>query len=135
MEPLILQKKEEKSKLLIIDDSIGIQKILTNFLKDEFFLVIKNDGLEGLAWLDEGNEIDLILVDINMPNLDGLELLKIIKSSSFYKHIPVIMLSAESESSKRIASLERGADAFITKPFNPQEVVANVKALLRKTPH
>lgn len=121
-----------KSKLLIMDDAPGIQKILTHYLKDDFDVVIKSDGMEGMNWLDEGNSVDLILADLNMPNLNGKEFLKLIKSSNFYKNIPVIIISAESDSNERIACLDIGADEFIVKPFNPAEVLAKIRVVFRR---
>ena len=125
--------KAEKGNLLIIDDAPGIQKILTHFLQKDFNLIIRNDGMEGMTWLDEGHAVDLILADLNMPNLNGKELLQTIRSSNFYKHIPVIILSAENNSQERIDCLNKGADSFIEKPFNPAEVAAEIQVVLRRT--
>lgn len=115
-----------------MDDAPGIQKILTHYLKNDFDVVIKSDGMEGMNWLDEGNSVDLILADLNMPNLDGKEFLKLVKSSNFYKNIPVIIISAESDSNERIACLDIGADEFIVKPFNPAEVLAKIRVVFRR---
>ncbi len=125
-------RKVEKRTILIMDDAPGIQKILTVHLQNEFELVIRNDGMEGMEWLDAGHSVDLILADLEMPNLDGRELLQAIQSSNFYKDIPVIILSAESESGERIECLNKGAEDFIEKPFNPVEVLAKIKVILRR---
>jgi len=124
-----------KESLLIMDDAPGIQKILTNFLQKEFDLVIKNDGMEGMRWLDEGNMVDLIIADLNMPNLSGKEFLQTVRASSFYKNIPVVILSAENDSHERIDCLNKGADDFIEKPFNPAEVAAKIRVILRRRKH
>jgi DNA-binding response OmpR family regulator len=121
-----------KDNLLIMDDAPGIQKILTNYLQHEFNLEIKNDGMEGMRWLDEGNPVDLIIADLNMPNLGGKEFLKTLRASNFYKNIPVVILSAENDSSERIDCLNKGADDFIEKPFNPAEVAAKIRVILRR---
>jgi DNA-binding response OmpR family regulator len=128
-----MQSKTNRASLLIMDDAPGIQKILTNFLQKDFDLVIKNDGMEGMNWLDEGNTADLILADLNMPNLSGKEFLRTLRSSNYYKNIPVVILSAENESNERIACLNMGADDFIEKPFNPVEVLTKINVILRRT--
>ena len=122
----------DKATLLILDDAPGIQKILTHYLQKEFNLVIKNDGMEGMNWLDEGHSVDLIIADLNMPNLSGKEFLQTVRASSFYKNIPVLILSAENDSNERIDCLDKGADDFIEKPFNPAEVAAKIRVILRR---
>lgn len=121
-----------KENLLIMDDAPGIQKILTNYLQKEFNLEIKNDGMEGMRWLDEGHPVDLIIADLNMPNLSGKEFLQTLRASNFYKNIPVVILSAENDSNERIDCLNKGADDFIEKPFNPAEVAAKIRVILRR---
>ena len=121
-----------KENILIMDDAPGIQKILTNYLQKEFNLEIKNDGMEGMRWLDEGHPVDLIIADLNMPNLSGKEFLQTLRASNFYKHIPVVILSAENDSNERIDCLNKGADDFIEKPFNPAEVAAKIRVILRR---
>lgn len=123
---------DDKATILILDDAVGIQKILTNYLQKEFNLVIKNDGMEGMSWLDEGHTVDLVIADLNMPNLGGKEFLQTVRASSFYKNIPVLILSAENDSNERIDCLNKGADDFIEKPFNPAEVAAKIRVILRR---
>jgi len=125
-------RKAEKRHILVVDDAPGIQRILTVHLQKDFEIVVKNDGMEGMEWLDAGHSVDLILADLDMPNLNGKEFLQIMRASNFYKHIPVIILSAESESGERIDCLNKGADDFIEKPFNPAEVLAKIQVILRR---
>lgn len=125
----------DKAAILILDDAPGIQKILSNYLQKEFDLVVKSDGMEGMNWLDEGHTVDLIIADLNMPNLGGKEFLQTVRASSFYKDIPVLILSAENDSSERIDCLNKGADDFIEKPFNPAEVAAKIRVILRRRGH
>lgn len=122
-----------KKNLLIMDDEQGIRKILEHFLKDEFQVVIKDDGLAGMQWLEEGNVADLVIADLNMPNLDGKEFLKQLRASNMYSDIPVIILSGSDDSKERIQCLNAGADDFMIKPFNPMEVLAKINAILRRT--
>ncbi len=116
-----------------MDDEQGIRKILEHFLKDEFQVVIKDDGLEGMQWLEDGNVADLVIADLNMPNLDGKEFLKQLRASNMYSDIPVIILSGSDDSKERIQCLNAGADDFMIKPFNPMEVLAKINAILRRT--
>ncbi|TDB59795.1 response regulator transcription factor [Arundinibacter roseus] len=120
-------------KLLIIDDEPAISKILEHFLKKEYLITTKSDGNEGLQWLEEGNEVDIIIADLNMPNLNGIEFLKITKASNLYADIPVVILSGSDSSNDRIQCLNLGADDFMVKPFNPMEVQAKINAILRRT--
>ena len=122
-----------RRNLLILDDEPSITKILEHFLKKDFNVVIKNDGSDGMLWLEEGNQADLIIADLHMPNLSGKEFLKVAKASNLYADIPVIILSGSDESSERIQCLNLGADDFMLKPFNPMEVHAKINAILRRS--
>lgn len=122
-----------RKTLLVMDDEPSICKILEHFLKKDFNVFVKSDGAEGMLWLEEGNEVDLIIADLQMPNLNGKEFLKIARASNLYTDIPVIILSGSDESSERIQCLNLGADDFMVKPFNPVEVQAKVNAILRRS--
>lgn len=130
---LYSQPMDNRKNLLIIDDEPSITKILEHFLKKDFDVVIKSDGSEGMLWLEEGNQADLIIADLHMPNLSGKEFLKVAKASNLYSDIPVIILSGSDESSERIQCLNLGADDFMVKPFNPMEVHAKINAILRRS--
>ena len=123
---------ENKIKLLIIDDESSTRKVLEHFLKKEFVVTLKNDGMEGMNWLEAGNDADFIIADLNMPNLNGKELIKVIRSSNLFSEVPIIILSGTDESKERIECLNLGADDFMMKPFNPMEVHAKIKAILRR---
>jgi DNA-binding response OmpR family regulator len=123
---------EQKIKLLVIDDEPGTRKILEHFLNKEFEVTVKNDGMEGMNWLELGNDTDFIIADLNMPNLNGKELIKVIRVSNLYSNVPIIILSGTDESKKRIECLNLGADDFMLKPFNPMEIHAKIKAILRR---
>jgi DNA-binding response OmpR family regulator len=121
-----------KRTLLVIDDEQSIRMLLENFLGKEFEVVSKNDGLEGIKFLEEGNLPDLIVADIQMPNMDGYEFLENAKASGFFNHIPVIMLSGNESSKERIKSLRLGADDYMVKPFNPEELYLRIKNILAR---
>jgi DNA-binding response OmpR family regulator len=123
---------ESKIKLLIIDDESTTRKVLKHFLNKEFEVTLKNDGMEGMNWLESGNNPDFIIADLNMPNLNGKEFIQVIRASNLYSDIPIIILSGTDESKERIECLNYGADDFMLKPFNPMEVLAKIKAILRR---
>lgn len=108
-----------KKNILIIDDHDSIRFLLGSVLNKKYNVVTKKDGFEALAWLGNGNIPDLILLDMRMPRLSGLEFLSNIRSSGFYGNIPVLVISGH-ENTKYIDQCEKlGVDGYITKPFNP----------------
>ncbi|WP_097027691.1 response regulator transcription factor [Clostridium peptidivorans] len=116
-------------KVLIADDEQEIIELLTLYLeKDGYEILEAHDGFSALDIL-KNEAVDIAIIDIMMPNMDGYELIKIIRQR--YK-IPVIMMSAKSEISDKILGLELGADDYIAKPCDPLEVLARVKAQLRR---
>ncbi len=121
-----------KKKILVIDDELSIRMLLENFLKKTYNVVTKSDGMEGLAWLEEGNIPDLIVADIQMPNLDGYEFVKNLRSSGYFKHIPIVMLSGIESSTEKIKCLKLGADDYIVKPFNPEELAIRIELLISR---
>ncbi len=115
--------------ILVVDDDKEIVNAIEIYLSQEGYNVIKAyDGEEALKKLKE-NEIHLIILDIMMPNKDGLETLQEIRKD---RTIPVIMLSAKSEDYDKISGLNTGADDYVTKPFNPLELIARVKSNIRR---
>lgn len=123
--------KEEKLmyNILIVDDDKEIVQAIEIYLKKEGYNLLKAyDGNQALKIIKE-NEIHLIILDIMMPEKDGIETLKEIRKD---KSIPVILLSAKSEDYDKIGGLNSGADDYITKPFNPLELIARVNSCLRR---
>ncbi len=119
----------QKQTILVVDDDREIVESICIFLRAEGYEVLKAyDGLDALEILGE-NEVHLVLLDIMMPELDGIEALMTLRKT---KNIPVILISAKSEDNDKILGLTAGADDYITKPFNPSELVARVKSQLRR---
>ena len=115
--------------ILVVDDDKEIVNAIEIYLSQEGYNIIKAyDGEDALEKLKE-NEIHLIILDIMMPNKDGIETLQEIRKD---KTIPVIMLSAKSEDYDKISGLNTGADDYVTKPFNPLELIARVKSNIRR---
>jgi DNA-binding response OmpR family regulator len=115
-----------KKKILVVDDEKSICLLLENFLSQDYDVVSINDGLEALEWL-EVNLPDLIISDIQMTTMDGYEFLTNVRQRGFTRHTPVIMLSGRSESKERIKCYKLGAQDYLTKPFNPEELEELVK--------
>jgi CheY-like chemotaxis protein len=113
-------------KILIIDDEPSICMMLENFLSKKYEVICKYDGLEALQWL-EGNLPDLIICDIQMPNMDGYKFLERLRQRGFTRHTPVIMLSGIESSKERVRCYQLGAQDFLAKPFNPEELEELIK--------
>jgi len=121
-----------QTKILIVEDDNYMQLILRKFLGKSYELEICPSALEALSFLQNGNIPDLVISDLNTPNLTGLDLITQMHSSDFFKSIPVIIVSGEDSSEVRVRCLNTGADDFIVKPFNPAELEARVRAILRR---
>ena len=115
-----------KKKILVVDDEISICMLLHNFLSENYEVSTMNSALEALDWL-EGNLPDLIISDIQMSNMDGYEFLIKVRQRGFTKHTPIVMLSGRAESKERIKCYRLGAQDYLTKPFNPEELEELVK--------
>ena len=121
------------AKILIIEDEKAVREMLCFTLKNNGFEILEaEDSNSALDALKE-NEINLILLDWMLPGKQGIEISRIVRSSSEIKDIPIIMLTAKSDESDKVLGLESGADDYVTKPFSPKELVARIKALLRRT--
>lgn len=120
------------NKILLIDDDVDLTLMLKEFLEVEHFEVtIANDGLSGAQYAVTG-AFDLAVLDVMMPKLNGIETLRLIREKS---HMPVIMLTARGEESDRIFGLELGADDYVPKPCTPRELVARIRAIVRRIKH
>ena len=117
-------------KILIVDDEKPISDIIKfNLTKEGYETITAFDGREAVAKFEEENP-DLIILDLMLPELDGLEVAKEVRKTS---HIPIIMLSAKDSEFDKVIGLEIGADDYVTKPFSNRELLARVKAHLRRT--
>jgi DNA-binding response OmpR family regulator len=116
-------------RVLVVDDDVRLFELLAGYLSQhEVALVHARDGREGLSRLESGG-FDAILLDVMMPGLDGLEVLRRVRQKD---RIPVIMLTARGDESDRVVGLELGADDYIAKPFSPRELLARLRAVLRR---
>ena len=119
-----------KQNILVIDDDKNIREVVKLYLRKEGYEVTEAaDGAIGVD-LFFGKQYDLVILDIMMPVQDGIETIKQIRAKS---NVPVIMLTAKGETFDKVLALELGADDYIVKPFDPKELVARVKAVIRRS--
>lgn len=123
-------------KIMIVDDSITMRRIIINNLqkagqRDIVEAVDGEEGLERLSALD--GKVDLILLDWNMPNMNGLDFLKAAKANASFQRIPVVMVTTESQREQVITAIEAGASGYIIKPFTPEAFQKNILDRLKPT--
>ena len=121
------------SKILIVDDEANIRQLVKYNLEKESYQILEaEDGFQGLR-LAKTEKPDLMLLDLMLPQMDGLEVCRSLKGNPATAALPIIMLTAKSEEIDKVIGLELGADDYMTKPFSPRELVARVKAVLRRS--
>ncbi len=121
-----------KPKILLIEDDQNLTELIRyNLIQENFAVYCESDGEEGL-YATEEIVPDLILLDWMLPNLSGIEICRRIRRNKKTRNVPVIMLTARAEESDRIRGLNTGADDYVTKPFSPKELIARIKAVLRR---
>lgn len=118
-------------RVLVVDDDPHVGELLELYARRDGITVDSvADGAEALEYLQK-NTPDLVILDLNLPTMDGLEICRTLRSGS-WRWIPIIMLTARDEEADRVVGLEIGADDYVTKPFSPRELVARIKAVLRR---
>ena len=118
-------------KILIVDDSESIREVVSFTLENEGFeVLVANDGTDALKFLD-GREIDMIITDLHMPEMDGITLIKHVRAMDVYQRIPILFLTTESQTAKKMEAKEAGATGWIIKPFVPAKLIAALQKVLR----
>jgi len=116
--------------ILTVDDSASMRQLVSFTLRDAGFNVIEAvDGKDALACMN-GPKIDLVITDLNMPNLNGIELIQRVRTLPLYKYVPIVMLTTESHESQKAAGKQAGASGWIVKPFRTPQLVAVVRKFL-----
>ena len=116
-------------KILVVEDELKIARLVRDYLHQAGFAVIEaGDGASAMS-LARSEKPDMVVLDLGLPEMDGLDVTRRLRQSS---SVPIIMLTARSEESDRIVGLELGADDYIVKPFSPKELVARIRAVLRR---
>jgi two-component system, chemotaxis family, chemotaxis protein CheY len=117
--------------ILIVDDSESIREVVKFTLENEGYTVLVGvDGKDALKFLD-GKTIDLVITDLHMPNMDGIELIKHIRAIEAYKRIPILFLTTESQVSRKMEAKDAGATGWIIKPFVPTKLLEALKKVIR----
>lgn len=128
-EETLLRKQEQKYSLLLVEDNEDLLQLMVRLLSVEYIVYTAKDGKEGIAVIEQ-NDVDLIVSDVMMPVMDGIEFCKYVKSNFDTSHIPVIMLTAKNQEEDRVEAYESGADGFISKPFSLSVLHARIVNLL-----
>ncbi|WP_298820872.1 response regulator transcription factor [Chloroflexus sp.] len=118
--------------ILVVDDDPGIIRLVCSYLEQAGFRVLSaNDGNTARRMIRQEHP-DLVILDLMLPDADGFDIARSLRADDATAHLPIVMLTARVDDTDRIVGLELGADDYITKPFNPREVVARVRAVLRR---
>ena len=120
-----------KSQILIIDDDEAMCMLLEKLLHKNYAVTTKQNGMEAMYWLVGGRIPDLIITDLDMPNLDGVEFLKNLKKSGFYKDVPVIVITGYHNKEQKMECMKHGAYEYFAKPFNPKDLMFSVDVVLK----
>lgn len=119
-----------EKKILIVDDCDTTRKLLSYIVRERGYKIfVASNGLEALEVM-AGNPVDLVVTDLNMPQMDGLELSRNLKGQVPYKDIPIIMVTTESGEADRKMGFEAGVTTYLTKPFSPQRLLYEIEKLL-----
>ncbi len=118
--------------IVVVDDSESIRELLKFNLESEGYTVLTgNDGADALKWFDGSHTIDLLLTDLHMPNMNGLDLIREVRKKPEYKYIPILFLTTETRPEIKKEAKEAGATGWITKPFDKERLFAVLRKVLR----
>jgi|SRR5208337_67655 two-component system chemotaxis response regulator CheY len=124
------QEGKMGKKILSVDDSASIRQLVTFTLQNEGYDVVEAvDGQDALVKA-KSTTVDMVITDLNMPNVDGIQLIQALRSDPAFKFTPIVMLTTESAMNKKDAGKQAGATGWIVKPFKPEQLIAVVKRLL-----
>lgn len=123
----------KQKNILVIEDHESVRKIIGRFLSKYYEVTTKGDGIDALTWLGAGNLPDLIILDMSMPRLNGLEFLTNIRSSGMFRHVPVVVVSGEENDRLINQCYELGISGYLLKPFKPNELKEKIAKALGTT--
>ncbi len=121
-----------EKKILLVDDSKPMLALLSGVFKGEYEVVSKYSAIDALESLQEGTLPDLIITDLNMPIMDGVEFVRILKNNDYFQRIPIMVLSGNHTSVDRLNLYKMGIDEYLTKPFNPEELYIRAEKLMQR---
>ncbi len=121
----------QRRTILIIDDEVEALTLLSRAISATYDVITKPDGNEAVRWLQAGNVPDLIITDGRMPNMDGAEFIKLLRSSKLHRHTPIIVVSGNNDVRTRIKFLQLGANDYLAKPVHPEELVLRINNIFK----
>lgn len=122
-----------RQTIAVVEDESDISDLIALHLRKNMFEVKQFHSANTFLTFLQNGSIDLILLDLMLPDLDGMDICKFLKSNDKYKNIPILILTARQDETDKVIGLEMGADDYVTKPFSPRELIARVKAVLRRS--
>jgi two-component system chemotaxis response regulator CheY len=126
-----LKEDTMSNNILIVDDSASMRQLVSFAIKDAGYGVMEAVNGKDALTKASGAKMDMVITDLNMPEMDGIELIKQLRGKAGYKFTPIVMLTTESQEEKKIAGKQAGASGWIVKPFNPEQLVEVVKKYMR----
>lgn len=118
-------------RIMTVDDSLTVRQMMRFTLEDAGYEVSEAvDGVDAMRKFAAGEQVDMLITDLNMPNMDGIELIRSVRKDASNRFIPIIMLTTEAQESKRLEGKSAGASGWIVKPFKPHQVLAVVRMIL-----
>lgn len=120
-----------RNQILIIDDDKAMCQLLEKVLEKEYSIITKHNGMSAMYWLVEGNIPDLIITDLDMPNLNGEDFIKNLKKSGYYKDVPFIIITGYDNKEEKAKIIRLGVHEYFVKPFNPKDLSFSVEVALK----
>ena len=120
-----------RSQILIVDDDKAICQLLEKLFEKKYNVTTKNDGMSAMYWLVEGNIPDMIITDLDMPNLNGEEFINNLKKSGYYKDVPFIIITGFNDKEQKLRIMKLGVHDYFVKPFNPKDLLFSTEIALK----
>ena len=121
----------QNNHILIIDDDLAMCQLLKRLLERSYEVTTKNDGMSAMYWLAQGNLPDLIITDLDMPNINGEDFVVNLKNSGYFNEVPFIVITGYSSKEQRIRCMKLGIHDYFEKPFNPKDLLFSVEVILK----
>lgn len=120
-----------RNQILIIDDDKSMCQLLDKLFEKKYDVITKSDGMSAMYWLVEGNIPDLIITDLDMPNLNGEEFIKNLRRSGYYKDVPFVIITGYNNKDQKVRIMKLGVHDFFIKPFNPKDLLFSAEIALK----
>jgi len=120
-----------RNQILIIDDDEAMCQLLEKLFEKDYDVITKSDGMSAMYWLVAGNIPDLIITDLDMPNINGEELIINLKKSGYYKDVPFIIITGYNNKEQKLRNMKLGVHDYFIKPFNPKDLLFSVEVVLK----